>query len=222
MSSGCNSKNLKGEPEHDLHCLLVKILQEFEPPIVHIEELCTILAERYEYYSEMQTSTELTRTIKNVISDQDQSNQYKIILEDANCALHSIKNEVFSLYSTENEDRFKVEIKEEAIEDEVILENNSMDVMEYSSGQIVKTEYELIIYDEIFDNSSITETTAISHSNISQNSNNILEDASGYGRENNFQPLENGDSFIIKFESEISNEPLQSPMENYTGDYILF
>lgn len=52
-NNGCDTKSseINGKPEHELQCLLVKILGEFKTANIHIEQLCTILSKRcYEYY----------------------------------------------------------------------------------------------------------------------------------------------------------------------------
>lgn len=128
----------------------------------------------------------------------------------------------------------KFEIKEEETEEEFILEHNSSDAMEYSSSPMVKTEKELTI----FDDTSATETSSIIHEHGSlsmtdyegtsksitrhQTANDFSED-----RGRNISPVINESYFVIKYEPEIVNEPLQSsavlvPNLTATGEYFIY
>lgn len=98
-TTGCNSKELKEveEPDHTLQCLLVKILQESETPNIHIEQIRTILSERYKYFYHIPPSN-LVVMIKNLIETEPLVKGLTIILnEDDHCVLLSCDTESTSL-----------------------------------------------------------------------------------------------------------------------------
>lgn len=82
VTTGCNTNESKGrgEPEHSLQCLLVKISKELKTPNIETGQLCTTLSNRYEYFKII-PMRDLVRKIKDVIATEPYFNKYEVVLK---------------------------------------------------------------------------------------------------------------------------------------------
>lgn len=103
-TSGCNSKEStdNGQPEHMLLCLIVKILEQFTIPNIHIDQLSKILSKRYSYFS--------NKPIKDLIQNEQSFRDYKIVLNERNRCVLIPNQEVVSL-DTDDEDNVDLEVE---------------------------------------------------------------------------------------------------------------
>lgn len=110
-TNGCNIKEPREhlEPEHALLCLLVKILQEFELPKIHIAQICTILSKSYKYFYNMPPYI-LVGKIKDLIEKQPMLKEV-ILNEDDPCVLLSCDTEAKSLGYVKQEIKLEHDVR---------------------------------------------------------------------------------------------------------------
>lgn len=121
-SKGCNITKFENEkePEHTLQCLVVKILQE--SPSISIEQLCTIVANRYKYYHNL-PPFELLRKIKDMIEAEQSFKDYRIVVNEMDqCVLLTDEGEVLPM-DFDIDQAVKLEIKAE-LEDDMLFSND--------------------------------------------------------------------------------------------------
>lgn len=132
--SGCNTEAGDGEPEHNLSCILFKVLEDHNPSSIPIESLCAILAQRYKFYYII-SPYQLSKMIRNVIENPQHFQNHIITLSD-NCVRLSNNSADSSLHSEDikydikieqeletNENFAPIEFKTEPNEEEEELED---------------------------------------------------------------------------------------------------